>query len=87
MAKRTVPLACLPAEYDDDDIRNAQAVFAGVASAGQQKAFVDWVINKAAMTYDNPHRPGSDDQTHFACGRMFVGQQMVKLSKSKLKNQ
>ena len=89
MAKRPsgAPLACAPADYDDDDIRAAQAVAAGVASAGQQKTFLDWVINKAALTYDQPYRPGMSDETYFACGRMFVGQQCVKLLKAKLKNQ
>ena len=40
-----------------------------------------WIIEIAAMTYDQPFRPGGPEgerETVFACGRQFVGQQIVK---------
>lgn len=57
-----------------------KALQAGVASAGQQKTALGWIVNEAAAAYDNPYRNGGDGdrETAFACGRMFVGQQIVK---------
>jgi hypothetical protein len=73
-----------PADYEDADIYAIRALAAGNANESQQKRALDWIINKAAMTYDQPFRPGGLEgarETDFAAGRMFVGQQVVKLTK------
>jgi hypothetical protein len=43
----------------------------------QQRRALKWIVEKAAGAYDQPYRPGAPDETAFACGRMFVGQQIV----------
>ena len=72
-----------PPEYDDADIYAIRALVAGTANDGQQRRALAWIINAACGTYDQPFRPGVDGDraTAFACGRQFVGQQIVKLSK------
>lgn len=55
-----------------------KALNAGNANEGQQRIALRWIIEMAAGTYDQPFRPGAPDETAFACGRMFVGQQIRK---------
>ncbi|MCC6172066.1 MAG: hypothetical protein IT481_08560 [Gammaproteobacteria bacterium] len=57
-----------------------KALQAGNANSGQQQMALRWIVAAAAGTYDQPFRPGAggDRDTAFACGRMFVGQQIVK---------
>lgn len=84
MTKPTAAHSWLPAKYEDADIYAIRALAAGTANEGQQKRALDWIINRAAMTYDQPFRPGGAEgarETDFAAGRMFVGQQIVKLTK------
>jgi hypothetical protein len=74
-----------PADYDIADIRAIQAVTAGTATGEQQKRALDWIVVKAAATYDNGFVA---EDTHgriaaFVDGRQFVGQQIVKLMKLK----
>lgn len=67
---------------DEHDIRALKALAAGKASEGQQKVALDWIIHKAAGTYDQPFRPGGEDgrrATDFAAGKMHVGQRIVHL--------
>lgn len=74
--------AWAPAQYDEDDIMAVKALASGTASAGQQQTVLTFLIYKAAATYDMPFRPGGIDgkrASDFACGRMFVGQQFLKL--------
>lgn len=86
MAKqpRVVP-AFDPAKYDPDGYttRCLQALRDGKANDVQQKHALEWIINEASRTYDQPYRPGVDGEreTAFACGRMFVGQQIIKVMK------
>ena len=70
-----------PPPYDESVVYSMQALAAGKASEGQQKLAITWIVNHAAATYDLPYRPGVDGQrdTDFACGRMFVGLQIVKM--------
>ena len=51
----------------------------------QIKRAVDWIINKAAATYDNgfEHDDVNGRVGAFMDGRQFVGQQMIKLAKLK----
>lgn len=71
-----------PVPFDRATVFALKALQAGSASEGQQKRALAWIINQAAGTYDLPFRPGGpegDRATVFATGRMFVGQQLVKL--------
>ncbi len=76
-----------PAPYEDADVYAIKALAAGVASADQQKRALGWVINTLCGTYDMPYRPGEggDRDTVFACAKMYVGQQIVKLTKLVMK--
>lgn len=69
-----------PAPYDEPDMMAMKALAAGVANEHQQKRVLKWIVEAACATYDQPYRPGVNGRdTDFACGRMFVGQQIVKL--------
>jgi hypothetical protein len=76
-----------PPAFDNADAAAIQALGTGSASSAQQKRALDWIITKAAGTYDFPYRPGGvegERDTAIALGRMFVGQQIVKLLKIKI---
>lgn len=76
-----------PPSFEPTDAAALQALAKGTASAAQQKQALAWIIEKGAATYDFPYRPGAgegDRDTCIAIGRMFVGQQIVKLLKLKL---
>jgi hypothetical protein len=74
-----------PADYDVADIRAVQAVTAGAATPEQQKRALDWIVLKAAATYDNGFvaEDAHGRIAAFVDGRQFVGQQIVKLMKLK----
>ena len=89
MKKPRVVGAFEPPEYNDAIIGALKSLASGVANEGQQRLALNWIIEKAAQTYDQPFRPGGQDgdrDTAFACGRMFVGQQIVKVMKLVAKN-
>ena len=72
-----------PPTYDIDDIRAIQAL--AQSDNVMFRRALDWIINKAAATYDNGFVA---DDPHgrvaaFVDGRQFVGQQIVKLMKLK----
>ena len=76
-----------PPAYENADVAAIQALAKGTATPDQQKRAIDWIINKGCATYDFPYRPGGmegDRDTCIAIGRMFVGQQIVKLLKLKI---
>lgn len=78
--------AYLPADWTAPGLVNAvQALSLGTANEAQQRRALDWIMNEVAGTYDQPYRPGvdGDRETAFACGRMFVGQQIRKVIKLK----
>lgn len=81
MAKKPVSVPYAPAPWEDADVYAVRAVAAGNASEGQQKRFLDLVINRLCGTYDLSYRPDSDRDTAFAEGKRFVGLQLVKLMK------
>lgn len=72
----------MPAPYDPDgaDTAAIKALAAGTADQWQQQRALNWIINSVCGTYDQPFRPGAEGQrdTDFACGKQFVGQQIVK---------
>lgn len=57
----------------------AQAISRGEATPDQQKFFLNWLVNQAAMTYGLSFQEAGDRETVFAEGRRFVGLQIVKL--------
>lgn len=76
--------AWTPPDFDHADVTAIQAVYEGIADPAQQRRALTWIIEGAALTYDQPFRSdadGGDRETTFALGRMFVGQQVVKLMK------
>ncbi len=76
-----------PPSFEPEDAAALQALAKGTASAAQQKRALAWIIEQGAATYDLAYRPGAqegDRDTAFALGRVFVGQQIVKLLKLKL---
>lgn len=83
--RRKKPLAdssvWLPVPYELADASALQALQTGTADAGQQRRALDWIINQAAATYEMPYRPESARDTDFMLGRVFVGQQIVKMLK------
>ncbi len=87
-----------PAKYDVREHRAIQtlAVYAQGAErpwpAGEEppvpspydvKLAFDWIIHKAAQTYDDPFSPGQNDVSHYVMGRQSVGRQIIKLMKLK----
>jgi len=72
-------MGSLAATYDEADVAAVKAVSAGNASPEQQRRALDWIVHKAARTYDEPFMPGYDDLTTHLMGRRNVGLQIVKL--------
>lgn len=72
-------MAALAAPFDELEIAAMKALAAGKASEGQQKTALDWIINRAARTYDEPFVPGHGDLSVHLMGRRSVGLQIVKL--------
>jgi hypothetical protein len=70
-----------PADWEPADATALQALERGEADAEQQKRALRWVVNAAAMTYDEPFVPGQPDVSDYLAGRMSVGRQIVKLLK------
>ena len=72
-----------PAEYDPIHAYAIKALAEGNATEEQQRLALDWIINHAAMTYDQSFWAGSADVTAFREGKRSVGNQIVKLIKLK----
>ncbi len=68
-----------PPLYETADHRAIQAIAQGNASETEQKRGLDWIINSAAATYDEPFRPGEVDATNYILGRRSVGLAIVKM--------
>jgi len=70
-----------PAEWEIPDAAALQAMSRGDATPEQQRRALAWIINHAAMTYDETFVPGQADVSDFLAGRRNVGTQIVKLLK------
>ena len=68
----------IPPDWEIADASAIQALVDGTAEPHQQKRAVQWIVERAAGTYEFNYYP-SDRDTAFALGRSFVGQQIVKL--------
>lgn len=75
-----------PASFALADASALQALVAGDADPDQQKRALKWIIESACGTYAPAFRPGTDGarNTDFMLGRIFVGQQIVGLTKLNL---
>ena len=75
-------------DFTERDVRLIQAVASGTASPEMQRDAFRWIIEVGAATYDMPYRPGTEGQrdTDFACGKAFVGQTLVRMTKILLKS-
>lgn len=56
-----------------------QALHRGVATEGQQKEALDYIIKTLCGTYDEPYRD-SDRDTIFALGKAHVGREIVTIT-------
>lgn len=73
-----------PTAIAKEDALAIQALYTGTATEGQQQRALNFIINELCLTYDQPYRPWSDRETTFACGKMHVGQELVRLTKLKI---
>jgi hypothetical protein len=72
-----------PPKYEKEDVRAIQALAEGTATEADQRRALNWIINVAASTYDEPFRPGNQDAVNYMLGRRSVGLAIVKLMKLK----
>ena len=78
-----------PPLYEQADIRAIQALTEYAAGTGAPPSptecmrALDWIINSAAATYDEPFRPGQPDAVAYMLGRRSVGLALVKAMKLK----
>ena len=76
-----------PAKWEPADATAIQALVRGDCPANLQQRAMAFIINDLCGTYDQPYRPGAQEaerDTSFALGKMWVGQQLVKLLKVKI---
>lgn len=73
-----VPPIHEPAPYDVTDVYAIQACMEGRATPEQQKRAMEWIICKAASTYEADYRTDPRDHA-FMSGRRFVGIQIRKM--------
>ena len=76
-----------PVRYDDTILYAVRALHEGVATEGQQKAFLAWLVRDLCRYHDLALRLGGDDgrrATDFMQGRQFVGAQVVKMMRPEL---
>jgi hypothetical protein len=81
MTRKLVRSPWHPAPYDEAVSAAVKALAAGNANESQQQRALHWIVHTLCGTYDQPYRPDSERDTIFACAKMFVGQQIVKMMK------
>lgn len=74
----------LPAPFSVAEHTAVQALAAGAASPDQQQLALDWIIHRAARTYDLSFRDADTHGTAFAEGRRFTGLQIVRVLNTRL---
>jgi hypothetical protein len=85
--KVDAPSPLIPYRWKIHEAKAIQQVCKGKASPEEQVLAMKVIVEGICGTYDEPYRPGVDDQgrdTAFACGKANVGRQIVKLSKLNL---
>jgi len=82
---KTIPSASVvePAGYGIPEASAWQALSRGEANKDQQLLAVRWLLEGPCGLHDLQYRPGEAGRrdTDFACGKRYVGQQVVKLMK------
>jgi hypothetical protein len=76
-----IPQAFKSVDLTTEEVLAIRALSGGEASAYEQRLAFVTIIKKLARAYDQPFVPGHQDQTNFLCGRAFVGQELLKVSK------
>lgn len=74
----------LPVPWTDETAGALQALEQGRAAEHQQKLALDFIINGICDTYGFHFYADSQNNTNFALGRAFAGQQIVKILKLNL---
>jgi hypothetical protein len=69
-----------PVTYEAKHVRLIQALANGDATPEMQRDALRWIIEDVSAAYDMPYYDGDRD-TAFACGRQYVGKQLVKMTK------
>lgn len=72
----------LPAKYTYSEVVAIRALAEGKANEHQQVTALKWITAAAAMTYDEPFYSdpdGGERNTAYACGKAYVGKQILKL--------
>ena len=78
-----------PPAYDKQDVRAVHAIAAYAGGGGEPPTqqdcarALDWIVNTACATYDEPFRPNEPDANNYMLGRRSVGLAIVKLMKLK----
>lgn len=68
-----------PSPCDKSDLFAMKALAAGVATEGQQKRALEWILKVACGIGDNTYYHDSERDTTFAEGKRFVGLEIVSL--------
>ncbi len=69
----------MPVEYEVKHVQLIQALARGDATPEMQRDALKWIIEAVSGAYDLPYYE-SDRDTAFACGRQYVGKQLVKMT-------
>lgn len=56
-----------------------KALASGEADAGQQRLALDYIIHVIAKRYDIPYFPDNERDSAFAAGKLYVGEQLLKM--------
>ena len=83
MKKALINSPAVPAEYALADATAIQAMATGSADPDQQVRALKWIVEQASGMYQFHYYERSED-TAFALGRAFVGQQVAKMTKLNL---
>lgn len=72
-----------PVKYQPADATAIRMLFEGTADSAMQKRALKWIIEEACGTYQQSFIPDDDGRrnTDFMLGRIFAGQQIVKMTK------
>jgi len=73
-----------PGTYGKADMRAMQALADGTAGEYEQRRALNWIINHACLTYDEPFQAGRPDVSSYLLGRRSVGLAIIKLIKLKV---
>ena len=72
-----------PSPATSAEVSAIQGLFAGTATADQQRTFLEWMV-KATGIDSLEFRPGGERESNFASGKRFVGMQFFSLGKTKI---